>query len=98
MLKQAAEVFGHAHWCEPELQFPQAPPPALPQGPQALPQQNHDISPKAGEPLLEQPITASVRWISRWQACPGAPDGEEGNFRRQYGDKNKVSTNGATIP
>ncbi|GAA0342360.1 hypothetical protein GCM10010151_34940 [Actinoallomurus spadix] len=54
--KQASDVFGHAHWCEPELQVPQAPCPALPQGPQELPQQNQDISPYAGEPLLEQPI------------------------------------------
>jgi hypothetical protein len=45
MLKQASEVFGQAHWWELELQFPHAPPPALPQGPQAAPQQNQDISP-----------------------------------------------------
>jgi hypothetical protein len=45
MLKQESEVFGQAHWWEPELQFPHAPPPALPHGPQAAPQQNHDISP-----------------------------------------------------
>ncbi len=45
MLKQAVEVFGQAHWCELELQFPQAPPPAAAQGPHEAPQQNHDISP-----------------------------------------------------
>jgi hypothetical protein len=56
MLKHAVEVFGQAHWWEPELQFPHAPPPALPQGPQEAPQQNHDISPYAGAALLEQPI------------------------------------------
>src|SRR5690348_4439755 len=98
MLKQAAEAFGHAHWCDPELQFPQAPPPALPQGPQALPQQNHDISPKAGEPLLEQPITASVRWIFEVTGLPGCLDGGEGNFLRQYGSQQKVPTNGTRFP
>jgi hypothetical protein len=56
MLKHPVEVFGQAHWCEPELQLPHAPPPALPQGPQEAPQQNHDISPYAGAALLEQPI------------------------------------------
>jgi hypothetical protein len=65
MLKQASDALGHAHWWDPELQVPQAPLPALPHGPQELPQQNQDISPKAGELLLEQPMTVSVRWISR---------------------------------
>jgi hypothetical protein len=63
MPKQASEAFGQAHWWELELQVPHAPWPALPQGPQAEPQQNHDISPKAGDALLEQPIAVSVRWM-----------------------------------
>src|SRR3954464_11871928 len=62
MLKQPSEGLGQAHWCDPELQLPHAPPPALPHGPQEAPQQNHDISPYAAEPLLEQPIAVSVRW------------------------------------
>jgi len=45
MDRHAAEALGQACWREPELQVPQAPWPAEPHGPQALPQQNHDISP-----------------------------------------------------
>jgi hypothetical protein len=45
MSKQAWEAFGQACWREPELQVPQAPWPVEPHGPQAFPQQNHDISP-----------------------------------------------------
>jgi hypothetical protein len=42
--KQEEEVFGHAHWWLPELQLPQAPPPAEPHGPQEEPQQNQEAS------------------------------------------------------
>jgi hypothetical protein len=45
MLKHAAEALGQACCLDPELQVPQAPWPVAPHGPQALPQQNHDISP-----------------------------------------------------
>jgi hypothetical protein len=99
-LKQLAVVFGQAHWWEPELQFPQAPPPALPQGPHEEPQQNHDISPYAGEALFEQPmgcLRSVVDWSELGQACPGATDGEEGNLRRQQVSQNKVSTKDRVI-
>jgi hypothetical protein len=56
MLKQADEVLGQACWCEPELQFPHAPCPVAAQGPQALPQQNHEASPKTAV------IRSSLRW------------------------------------
>jgi hypothetical protein len=45
MSKHAWEVLGHAAWCALDWQVPHAPVPALPQGPQALPQQNQVVSP-----------------------------------------------------
>ncbi|GHF00049.1 hypothetical protein GCM10017776_16310 [Streptomyces griseoluteus] len=45
MLKHAAEALGQAPWCALDWQLPQAPPPALPQGPHELPQQNQLVSP-----------------------------------------------------
>lgn len=44
-LKQAAEALGHAAMFLLDWQVPQAPVPALPQGPQELPQQNQEPSP-----------------------------------------------------
>ena len=48
MAKQLSDVFGHAQWRLPDWQFPHAPPPAEPHGPQALPQQNHEASAVVG--------------------------------------------------
>jgi hypothetical protein len=45
MARHAADAFGQACWRDPELQVPQAPRPVVAQGPQAVPQQNQDISP-----------------------------------------------------
>ena len=45
MLKHADEVLGQAAWCWLDWQVPQAPVPALPHGPQELPQQNQVVSP-----------------------------------------------------
>ena len=44
-LQQAADRFGQAAMFLLDWQVPQAPVPALPQGPQELPQQNQDVSP-----------------------------------------------------
>jgi hypothetical protein len=46
--KQASEVFGQAQCRLPELQVPHAPWPAEPHGPQAVPQQNQEVSPVVG--------------------------------------------------
>ncbi len=45
MSKHAWEVLGQAAWWALDWQVPQAPVPALPQGPQELPQQNQVVSP-----------------------------------------------------
>ncbi|MFJ1551591.1 hypothetical protein [Streptomyces sp. NPDC088246] len=45
MFQHACEALGHAPWCALDWQLPQAPPPALEHGPQALPQQNQLVSP-----------------------------------------------------
>jgi hypothetical protein len=46
-LKHAALRLGQAPMCLPDWQVPHAPVPADPQGPQALPQQNQLVSPRA---------------------------------------------------
>jgi hypothetical protein len=46
--QQASEVLGQACCRFPELQVPQAPLPVLLHGPQAVPQQNQETSPRTG--------------------------------------------------
>jgi hypothetical protein len=45
----------------PELQVPHAPCPAVPHGPQELPQQNHDISPYSAMGYLSFMVEDRVR-------------------------------------
>jgi hypothetical protein len=75
MSQQAADVFGQAAMFLLDWQVPQAPVPALPQDPQALPQQNQVASPaqRLVDPqAMSLPFTGAVR-ISPYACMPRVP-------------------------